>query len=356
MNETAVFEQRPYAVKALGYASGTALIVIGAVLTAGGILTEQPLCFLLTLATIIPGVRLLMLARSQDSHRKVTVDPAGFSFFRDGRQCIGLPWTAIRSIGTIYKMPDRDYIGLVGPTLTVPFSGYEAIFLTTDNGRYTLRCNQDFGPVDKTRELFRLLVRYAVERNIRVEDGLGWGYGSEALAGNGPAASLCPTGYLVLPANLDTTGYEGKWHHGRGEDSFVLLLCFSVAMSCVGAVCLIFGFLGYELILTGIIGLFLLFFGILFGAGAFVERSRRISAIYFNREGLFIQNGRGIMTGLRWNQVRRCRLDTGTRCLAIDSDTGNWEGPIDNGVMTSICKQFTLATGRPAEAWSSGYA
>jgi len=103
-----------------------------------------------------------------------------------------------------------------------------------------------------------------------------------------------------------------------------------------------------------VLGLVLTNIGLLFGLGYLIAVLRRVTVVAFDPAGLSIRGGLGRWITLRWDQVRRCRLDVDTRQLTLYTDLGNRTGVFTENVMLALCKMYTRATRRPAETWSSG--
>jgi hypothetical protein len=358
MNETAVFEGRRTSVSVDLRLAGIFMLGFGvACLGIGAYATQQvgeSVCLAPGVLLSILGTACLIRARNRPNTRQVLVDGEGIRFIAEGRWQWGIRWTDLWALGTKRKADQLDVSPVVPIFLWHMKSGDKGLFFAFDNGMYKLRLGDDFGPEKTMKELFHHLARCAMQRNVPVEDGLGWGQGAGTLPRRGLNDRLLSTGVLSPPADLDPAGYQDRWHNGKNYQSSGLVIAVVFGVFGVGLIMTVLGISPYGISGLGVLGLFFTIFGLLLGLVFLIAVIRRVTVVAFNPNGLSVRGGLGKWVSLRWDQVRRLKLDVDTRQLTIHSDLGKRTGVLDEKVMLALCKMYTRATGRPAETWSSG--
>ncbi len=351
MNQAYGFKGRPVAGLYTYLVMGVPALVLGALFIFIGL--NGSVCLVPGLVLLILGNYFALKAARRFAPGSVIVHSAGVSLFHGNRFHWSIPWAAIKSIGT-RRNGDVYYDPIVGWWVDFTSVAHKFIFFNTDRGFFRLTAGDDVGPEKKLREAFRCLESFAAGNNIPVEDGLGWGYDDSRFRTRGPHELLAPGGILTVPANLDASGFENRWHKGRGMVPSWVGIGMPMIILAIGSIGLVWGMAANQFIWVSM-GIVLLPIGLIIGFAAMVSSWRRISSLLFDGRELTIYRGSGRRTTLPWNNVGRCCLDTDTRQLMIYSNGAVWKGYFGKDVTMAICKRFTESTGLPAECWSSGF-
>ena len=202
------------------------------------------------------------------------------------------------------------------------------ILIRTRNRTLTIDDEHDFGPTEKLKEIFCVILTTRMQSDIFIDDALGW------------------TKEITMPVsrNIPPQRIEQKWFNAKPAFFSSYLFFFVGSMSTVaGFIMSIIISDKHNICILSLVGFFILWGVMLIGFG-WRDYQHTFISLSYNKEGIIILLLSGKNIRLNWHEINKVSYNNVYDKLIITSKNNNWTGYFPHNVIEVVCRKYVEVT------------